>query len=141
MIYGDPTHVWIGANDIENEGNWKFISSDNDVTFTIWAPNQPITNERSENCVLIDRFSPHNNWYNKWNDVNCSLEFYSLCSYKIIEYECHSGWELFNNKCYKLISDDPKPYQNASKDCESLGSGGSLATMKTEDEYNYIKGI
>jgi len=33
-------HIWIGINDIEEEGNWRWVSGE-PVTYTNWDTNQP----------------------------------------------------------------------------------------------------
>jgi len=67
--------VWIGGNDLEEEGTWKWI----DCTpweDTFWSAGEP-NNLGDEGCLEIwDR-----DW--KWNDYVCSQEQGFVCSKKI----------------------------------------------------------
>jgi len=69
--------LWIGGNDIEKEGTWKW----NDCTpweDTIWIPGEP-NNMGDEDCLGIRG----GGWNWKWNDWKCSLEQEFVCSKKI----------------------------------------------------------
>jgi len=65
--------VWLGGNDIEEEGAWKWT----DCTpweDTFWGSGEP-NNLGGEDCLEI------RNW--KWNDSTCSRERGFVCSKKI----------------------------------------------------------
>lgn len=61
--------VWIGLNDQEEEGQFKWENSNLPVTFSNWLPGQPDGNEH-KNCVDMlqdgtwnDRYCTHNNFF------------------------------------------------------------------------------
>ena len=68
--------AWLGGNDIEVEGTWKWVDC-SPWNLTFWASGEP-NNYRGvpENC-LTHKFD-----YG-WNDVPCSLEYGFLCSKSI----------------------------------------------------------
>ena len=69
--------AWIGGNDIDEEGVWKWT----DCTpweFTFWAGAEPNNANAGEDCVHHDDGKHH-----KWNDHNCGGERGFLCSKKI----------------------------------------------------------
>ena len=75
-------NAWIGGNDIEEEGVWKWTDCTPwEVTF--WASKEP-SNAGDEDCVNHVFNSPGYPHFNhKWNDVNCDRETGFLCSKKI----------------------------------------------------------
>jgi len=69
--------VWLGGNDIEEEGVWKWI----DCTpweYTFWYSGEPNNAGGPEACLEIRQF-----WNGKWNDESCGEERGFVCSKKI----------------------------------------------------------
>ncbi|XP_022093397.1 perlucin-like protein [Acanthaster planci] len=56
-----PSSYWIGANDIVEEGVWRWAQNGRKVTYTNWGPNEP-NNSNNEDAVLVYSSS------RKWND-------------------------------------------------------------------------
>ncbi len=57
--------VWIGINDIENEGDFRFADGDI-VMWTNWAtPGYPQDTDHTKNCVMR---RPNKNW----KDLRCT---------------------------------------------------------------------
>ena len=66
---------WLGINDIENEGVFKYASNNQSLlgeweARLPWAPNQP-NGGKKENCLTGMRF--------KWYDYDCSKIAWSIC--------------------------------------------------------------
>ena len=73
--------TWIGGNDIEEEGVWKWADCTNwDTEF--WAPGEPNNSGNNQNCLTqIQQWD--NVPYPMWDDYGCSGEIEFLCSKKI----------------------------------------------------------
>ncbi|XP_069010436.1 asialoglycoprotein receptor 1-like isoform X2 [Embiotoca jacksoni] len=67
--------VWIGLNDKETEGTWKWIDG-TPLTFTHWATNQPdewLPHAGGEDCAHITEQS------RQWNDATCKASMNWIC--------------------------------------------------------------
>jgi len=80
---------YIGGNDIEQEGTWKWTDCSPWGT-TFWAPSQTAPKEpsgqRGENClhqILKWTLSGSKGYNHKWNDRPCSWEIGFVCGKKI----------------------------------------------------------
>ena len=73
--------AWIGGNDIDEEGVWKWTDCTPwEVTF--WAPGEP--SQGDEDCLHhVLNFTGETHLNHKWNDRNCGSEIGFLCSKKI----------------------------------------------------------
>nr|XP_022295699.1 perlucin-like protein isoform X1 [Crassostrea virginica] len=64
---------WLGGNDIEIEGVFKWVKSDLPMTYTDWSPGQP-DDAGGEDCVeLRGAFQYH------WNDLPCNIPHHFIC--------------------------------------------------------------
>ena len=59
-IFG-PRPYWIGLTDLAKEGEWGWTSGE-PVTYTNWAPNEPMDANRSEEDYVFMGHSPHGEW-------------------------------------------------------------------------------
>ena len=77
--------AWLGANDLEVEGTWKWVDcSPWNVTF--WAQGEPNNGvaAANEHCLHhVFSFPPLKILNHKWNDVQCSKKQGFLCSKSI----------------------------------------------------------
>ena len=63
----DPEHDWwLGLNDREQEGTFVWVATDEELTYSNWAPGEP-NDLLGEDCVSMDD-SPAG----EWNDASCS---------------------------------------------------------------------
>lgn len=76
LIYIDADKTaadyWTGGNDIESEGNFKWIGSEQPFTYTNWMTGQPDPAE--QDCVEIRGVSNF-----KWHDETCNHSHLFIC--------------------------------------------------------------
>merc|ERR1711915_634686 len=65
---------WIGLNDKDEEGTWKWSESGVEATWTNWGPGEP-NDSYGEDCVNMFKEKAHT-----WNDAPCEWEgAHGLC--------------------------------------------------------------
>ena len=84
LAEGEPYYVWLGGNDLENEGDWRW-SSDNSVInshpYTRWYPGVGQGEVNVENnCMPFDE-----RLESLWTSLPCGL------LYKVNKFVCQ--WE------------------------------------------------
>jgi hypothetical protein len=66
---------WMGFNDLEREGDWRWVSGQN-ITYTNWdPPDEPNDAARGEDCGQLNRWWPAQTW----NDEPCQTELPFIC--------------------------------------------------------------
>lgn len=71
--------VWVGANDLTDEGKFHWTATGKPVEYTNWAKNVP-DNSNGEHCMEFGHISYKTivlDW--QWNDKTCSTEQYFAC--------------------------------------------------------------
>ncbi|XP_039438103.1 perlucin-like [Culex pipiens pallens] len=74
------TRVWIGANDLGDEGNFHWHATGRRIQYANWVHLQPDNWGGDENCVEVGTNNVGGfqlNW--KWNDDNCNRPHYFVC--------------------------------------------------------------
>ena len=72
----DPYGIWIGLNDITEEGHYSWVNGDA-LDFTYWAPGQPDDYHGHEDCTGL--------WYAYattgflWDDLPCGNSYAFVC--------------------------------------------------------------
>uniref|UniRef100_A0A669EQ61 CD209 antigen-like protein E n=2 Tax=Oreochromis TaxID=8139 RepID=A0A669EQ61_ORENI len=66
-------HTWIGLNDKEQEGTWKWVDG-TPVILTYWAEHQPDDGGGNEDCAHF-----RNDEKKSWNDLPCSTSLKWIC--------------------------------------------------------------
>ena len=96
--YAKDSRRWIGLNDIDSEGNWKWLSGSS--SYTRWDSGEP-NNANNEDCVEIAT-----NAY--WNDEGCNdndKKRSGVCEINVL---CPAGSYLtsvaYNNPCSQCPS-------------------------------------
>ena len=70
FINGNGIQLWIGINDIVEEGAFVYGSNGEPATWTNWGQSQPDGGEQ-ENCVRLNE--------GKWWDLNCDYSKPFVC--------------------------------------------------------------
>ncbi|XP_061609681.1 C-type lectin domain family 4 member E-like isoform X2 [Phyllopteryx taeniolatus] len=83
--------AWIGLNDIEVEGQFKWVDGTDLSDLTFWEPKEPNNNHEvhGQDCVTIKarkkakksnkRNKKDVKWYHSWDDVICNARRYFMC--------------------------------------------------------------
>ncbi|CAC5423717.1 unnamed protein product [Mytilus coruscus] len=69
--------VWLGLNDIQTEGQWKWVSDNTGISFNYWLSLEP-NGGRGENCLHYCKENCHRNAYG-WNDFQCGSQKGFVC--------------------------------------------------------------
>ncbi|XP_073830857.1 lectin subunit alpha-like [Musca autumnalis] len=69
--------LYIGANDLAEEGRFRWTSNAHEFNYTNWAESEPNNYKNHENCVHIGLYND-----GTWNDVDCSTKFGYICEKK-----------------------------------------------------------
>ena len=67
------SNVWIGLNDLESEGRWRWVGGEYPV-FTKWDSGQPDNWHSGEDCA-------HMRSNGVWNDAPCRDKLASVCEF------------------------------------------------------------
>ena len=75
---GPETGIWIGIDDLNQEGSFVYSSNQTALEFENWLPGQPNNAAAAygENCV---DFRPYYAGSGQWMDSDCGLSHYSIC--------------------------------------------------------------
>ncbi|XP_038057878.1 perlucin-like protein [Patiria miniata] len=60
---------WIGANDLQDEGHFRWLQDNSDVTWAVWRWGEP-NDSSGEDCVN------NNLYWNAWNDAGYEWQTY-----------------------------------------------------------------
>jgi len=129
---GENTRFFLGGTDVNNEGNWEWITAEEWLIDDCWNSGEP-NNDGSTEHYLETRV-------NGWNDVPNNFEYshgfvfererpsnvQDLTPTATVEYNGHTY----------LLFDYSLTWHDAKNVCEELG--GNLATATTEEEYNML---
>ncbi|XP_048780982.2 echinoidin-like [Ostrea edulis] len=82
IIHGHDSHAqnqnevsyWLGGNDLEVEGTFKWARSGESVTFTDWNPGQPDDFHSGEDCMELQGAMDYH-----WNDLPCTARHRFIC--------------------------------------------------------------
>jgi hypothetical protein len=70
--------MWMGANDIRSEGQFKWVSNGQGLVFTDWYRLEPNNADKNEDCVQMRKTLGGKTEY-KWNDLACADSNHYIC--------------------------------------------------------------
>jgi len=128
---GSNTDYFIGSNDSEKEGVWKWITNE-PMNYTNWNAGEPNDTNNEDFASIIKTNG-------KWNDLDASAKRGFICEIpKTMTYpKAQTVWQGHTYHLY----DNVNTWEEAKEICESIG--GHLATITSQEEdnvlYNLIK--
>ncbi|XP_053406407.1 perlucin-like [Mercenaria mercenaria] len=78
---------WVGGNDLQVEGEWKWFSSKTAVKYSTWHPGNPSNNGGDENCMEILDGDGKGPQKPLWNDKQCHAYQRYICEKSTTESE------------------------------------------------------
>ncbi|XP_063355853.1 C-type mannose receptor 2-like [Pelmatolapia mariae] len=128
--------VWIGLNDKEQEGTWKWVDG-TPLTLMYWGIRQPDNggedNDGEEDCVYV-----RTEWGRFWNDHFCSYSHQWICENTPNHNKTCPVGSSFNHSCY-LISKSSASWDAARMDCRDRGA--DLVVINSPEEKNFLSTI
>ncbi|XP_042869527.1 macrophage mannose receptor 1-like isoform X1 [Penaeus japonicus] len=145
-ISGDYLSIWVGL----------FLSSDavyywtdgSAVDYVDWAPDQPDSHLGREGCVLVDKvtFKMSDSVCDTFQPFICEAAEGTMVTTQApptqtpdVPCDDDSSWLLFNDHCYKFISEadeTPQTWWTSHRRCRD--EGGELASIHSYEENYWI---
>jgi hypothetical protein len=66
--------LWIGANDLREEGEWTWISDHSTLAYSYWMTGEPNNDRGVEHCGHLYKENSFS-----WNDAPCSERHEYIC--------------------------------------------------------------
>lgn len=140
--------LWLGANDLTRESEWHW-NDYSPMSYFNWGTGQPDNLDQKENCALLAKATSF------WYDSDCRTRNGYICKKEATEltpttlplpttisaeyyYHCASDWEIFNDKCYKVV-DETYTWHDARKHCRKIG--GDLISIDSGTEQTFAENI
>lgn len=127
---------------VDLDGSFWWMSN-TPVEFLSWDQNQPKENTIDQNCVIMSYYMGY------WGTVNCGEELKSICKRSTTapvnttvapteppKGGCPLNWMQFNKKCYSIIKNRQLTWEDARRQCVSMG--GNLASIPTRFEQVFL---
>ena len=73
-------YIWIGLQDIDNEGQFVYHSTRENASFLNWNSNQP-NGGTGQNCAILGYTDSHKG---KWFDEPCTIKLPFLCEIPLV---------------------------------------------------------
>ena len=104
MISGTTT--WIGANDKESEGKWKWSEDDSTfwshgttLLYSGWGEKQP-NDYKGQDCGALGDDTNSKTWTDKWYDYDCDDEWFFQAVYLSDETIKNMECKQYSSKCF-----------------------------------------
>jgi len=94
---------WIGIHDLNNEGNFTYVSDQNEtvIPWDNWNEGEPNNFKNGEDCV-------YSHDHGKWNDMNCTAKSEFIC-----EKPANGPIKIFSNFRKKNSNDTEKSEESS----------------------------
>jgi Ca2+-binding RTX toxin-like protein len=118
--FGKTSSFWIGLNDKDEEGKFKWISGES-TSYINWAPGQPDDYNRNEDYVGMN-FGPTS----QWNDFIGSYSYKGIVEVPVYQFKDH----------YYVLTESTT-WQSAQDYARKLG--GNLVTISNQAEQDWLQ--
>uniref|UniRef100_A0A8D2LRQ8 C-type mannose receptor 2 n=1 Tax=Varanus komodoensis TaxID=61221 RepID=A0A8D2LRQ8_VARKO len=140
---GQERHWWIGLNTYENDGRFRWSDSSL-LNFISWAPGKPRPISKDRKCVYMTASRED------WGDQKCLTALPYVCKRTTSTAgrpslspphvpspgTCPQGWHAFNDKCFRISSQEQVTWPEAKRQCEI--QGGMLASISSHLEQAFV---
>ncbi|KAJ8297803.1 hypothetical protein KUTeg_024334 [Tegillarca granosa] len=133
------TSSWIGLNDIAQSGTYQWSQPNWPVTYSKWAPSQPVK-KPGGGCVSLE---PKNG---QWSDSLCNNTYPFICKITtasppnvppLPNGQCQGqNWVAHNSKCYNFQPTDARSYLDAVLQCQRQKA--TLVSIHSMAENNFL---
>ncbi|GFN83274.1 macrophage mannose receptor 1 [Plakobranchus ocellatus] len=132
----DRGTCWIGLNDLDNEGKFRWQNENQEVHYTNWSPGNPgQTNRQGQDCVVMGYKESE-----KWSLFDCMQHSSFICEKKgvcrFVDGVCPSGWFKGIGSCFKTY-ELKRHWKDARAVCQK--DGGDLLTIRDECMTHHLE--
>ena len=96
-------HIYIGADDIQEEGTYIWVATRQPLSYTKWAPSEPTgqgqRGDGEEDCLALE--SSYGGW--GWNDMCCTCSYRPVVCEFWLFVDCFKPHKMFIRE-FKLTS-------------------------------------
>ena len=129
---------WVGATDVDSEGDFYWSTSGQAVEFTAWSEGQP-DGGTNQNCVA----STLEHYY-FWSDEDCSRKtnMQAACSSNVRLGKCPTeAWKYIEevDRCYYVYMEAYVMGTEAAAICDGVASGSYPAELETPEENSAVQ--
>ncbi|KAK3100720.1 hypothetical protein FSP39_024244 [Pinctada imbricata] len=137
---------WTGFSETDFDLGYKW-SDGSPASYINWRKGEPNDFYGAEDCVEIMVYS------GQWNDAHCATKKGFICEKSlsatppttpspVIKGNCPSGFSAYGNMCFRLYTNQPKTWSDASKACQALGRDKYyLASIRNPLENAFITSL
>ena len=71
--------IWIGCNDLNQEGRFVWVHNNQPIVFSNWKPGEPNNNGGNEDCCMMGYYTHGADQWNDWQCNNLDRVDYLIC--------------------------------------------------------------
>lgn len=137
---GNVPPTWIGLNDQDEEGHWKWVNGEK-ADFFSWFDGEPNNHHGSENAVLLGVLDQGRIG---WNDCSSDCRFHYLIEFdrppskSERQARTTASSPSFGGSRYELVS-QPKTWKEAQQ--QARDQGGYLVVIESAEEQAFVESI
>ena len=58
ILFDSSERIWIGCNDLQQEGRFVWVHNNQPVVYSHWAPGEPNNSNNDNHCCMIGWYGP-----------------------------------------------------------------------------------